>query len=98
MRLGIRYKRAPLRIIGKEKQALAGFVEPSDGSEPSQVLRKQGINGIAAFFIRRGSDNAVRLVHHQIDFLGGSDSAPLHLNSISSQAHRSFWIPGSGAI
>jgi len=47
---------APFGIVGEEEEAFAGFVEAADGSEPGQVERKDGVDGVAAFFVGCGGD------------------------------------------
>ena len=58
-------------IVAEQQQTFAGLVEPADRRQPRQPGPVEAaIDGIAPAFVARGSDQAARLVEHQIDARG----------------------------
>ena len=98
MRGGIGDPGVPLGVVGEEEEAFAGFVEAADGCEPGQICRQERVDGVAAFFVRRGSDDAAGLVHHEVDFFGGLDGLSLHFDAIGAEADGSFRVFWCGAV
>src|SRR5208283_4614324 len=88
----------PSGVVGEQKQALAGFVESSHGSKPPQMFRQERINGVTAFFVGGGGDNAAGFVEQEIEFFGSGDAATFDLDAINAETHGSRGICGTSAV
>jgi hypothetical protein len=74
--------RRPLRIVCKEKQALAGFVQPPNRCQPLPVFRHQRIDRRSALLVARAGNQSPRLIQHEIDFLNSFHLVPIDRNLV----------------
>ena len=98
MGFGIGDPGVPFGIVGEEEEAFGGFVEAADGGEPGRIWRQECVDSIPAFLVCSCSDDATRLVHHEIDFFRRLERLSLHFNAIGAEADRGFGILGRDAI
>jgi hypothetical protein len=100
VRLGSSNARGPFRIVRKQQQALAGFIQSTNGSEPvhSIVTLHQRVDRVSSFFIGSGGKQTAWLIHHEINFAAQFNQHPIHFNAVFLQVHWSFRISPQGPI
>jgi len=95
---GIGNAGGPLGVVGEKHKPLAGLVEAADRSDPFEVWRQEGIDGMAAFFIGGAGDNAAGLVEDKIEFFGRRDGSTIYQDAVLAKPHRGFGIFDDGAV
>lgn len=70
--------RGPFGVVGKEKKAFTDLVEAADRSDPAQIRWQERIDGVAAFFIGGGGNDAAGLIQDEINLLRRSQRFSLY--------------------
>jgi len=102
VRAGIGDAGGPLGIVSEQEQTFAGFVEAAYRREPAVFLAQRGgkkiVDGLAAFFVGGGGDDAARFVHHQIKFSGRPDGLAVDFDLVSAEMDGGFGITADGGV
>jgi len=96
MRHGVGDAGGPLGIVGQQQEPFAGFVEAAYRGQPAIFLEqgggKQVVDGLPAFFVGGGGDDAARFVQHQVKLLGSPDGLAVDFDVIAVEMDRGLGI------
>ncbi len=96
VRVGFSDARGPFRIVGEQEQAFAGFIEAADRGEPVGFIAegsgKNIVDGLAAFFVGGGGDDAAGFVEYYVEFLGWLDGLAVDFDMVLIQMDWDFGI------
>ena len=84
-------------LVRRSRPSLARSSRPT-GAIHRKIGRQERIDGVAAFFIGGGGDDAARFVENKIDFFGSGEGFAVDLDTILAEAHGRLRIRDEGTV
>jgi hypothetical protein len=88
--------RRPIGVVGKQKQTLAGLVQPSNRGDKGQTRSREAFKHRgSALLVRSSGDEPARLVQCQVQPGRGAKQAPIHCDLVPVEVHAPFKFPAN---